>query len=67
MHGGAEAVELSVPVHFGLDSLDILAVAGALGSLLIKGCHCLLLLVVVGAQTQKWGHATVAPLRKVPG
>ena len=42
----AEAVELSVPVHFGLDSLDVLAVAGTLGSPLIKGCHCLLLLVL---------------------
>lgn len=43
----AEAVELSVSVHFGLDSLDVLAVTGALGSALIKGIHCLLLLVVV--------------------
>ena len=54
-------MELSVPVHFGLDPLNVLAVAGALGSALIKAGHCLLLLVVVGAQkhsgaTLLWPH-----------
>jgi len=37
-------------VHFGLDPLNVLAVAGALGSALIKGGHWLLLIVVVGDQ-----------------
>lgn len=49
---GAESVKPIFRVHSSPETLNILAVAGALSSALIKSAYRLLLLVVVGVQGQ---------------